>query len=380
MNRVIAALAGLGLAASTVQLAAADEVTVESSAGPLHVETVAEGLDHPWSLAFLPDGAMLVTERPGPVRLVSADGELSEPLAGAPRTREWGQGGMLDVVLDPDFESNGTVYMSFAEIDGGVAGTAVARAQLVRDGAAARLDNTQVIFRMNRKTSTTRHFGSRLVFAPDGTLFVTVGERGAMDRAQDPNDHAGSVIRINPDGSVPADNPFVQGGGLPEIWSIGHRNPQGAALNPETGELWTVAHGARGGDEINIPKAGRNYGWPEISYGTHYSGARIGVGTSKEGMEQPVHYWDPSIAPSGMAFYTGDAFPEWQGDVFVGALKLQYLARLDLEGEEVVGEEKLLTGLGERIRDVREGPDGYLYVLTDADDGRILRIRPAVTD
>lgn len=379
MIKIIAALvcAGLGLAAAGPAVA---QETVATSAGPVRIETIAGGLDHPWSLAFLPDGTMLVTERPGTVRLVGPDGMASDPIAGAPSTREWGQGGMLDVALDPDFAANGLVYLSFAEIVDGNAGTAVARAKLVRDGGAARLEDTQVIFRLGRKTSTTRHFGARLAFAPDGTLFVTVGERGDMDRAQDASDHAGSVIRINPDGSVPADNPFAAGAsgdGLPEIWSIGHRNPQGAAINPATGALWTVEHGARGGDEINIPQPGRNYGWPVISYGRHYSGAKIGVGTAQDGMEQPVHYWDPSIAPSGMAFYTGDAFPAWKGDVFVGALKGRHLARLDLDGDRVVGEEQLLGGLGERIRDARQGPGGLLYVLTDSDDGRILRLAPA---
>jgi len=376
MNGKFVAVVWAGLAVATPVCSAAQEIA-QTSAGPLRVETVAKGLEHPWALAFLPDGAMLVTERPGRVRLVSADGTVSDALAGAPSTREWGQGGMLDVALDPDFATNGLVYLSFSEIADGTAGTAVAKARLVRDAGPPRLEGMHVIFRMTGKSSGTRHFGSRLVFAPDGTLFVTIGERGNDDRAQDPNDHAGSVVRINPDGSTPAGNPFANGGGLPEIWSIGHRNPQGAAINPATGALWTVEHGARGGDEINIPQPGRNYGWPVISYGRHYSGLKIGEGTTKEGMEQPVYYWDPSIAPSGMAFYTGDAYPGWKGDVFVGALKERHLARLDLDGDKVVGEETLLEDVGERIRDVRQGPDGFLYVLTDSGDGRILRLKPA---
>ncbi|WP_436638316.1 PQQ-dependent sugar dehydrogenase [Microbaculum sp. FT89] len=376
MIKVTAVLLGISIVATTALSAQAQE-TFDTSAGSVRLETVAAGLDRPWSLAFLPDGTMLVTERPGTVRIVAPDGTLSAPLPGAPATRDWGQGGMLDVVPGPDFAGSGMVYLSFSEIEDGKAGTAVARARLVRAGGAPRLEDTQVIFRMNRKTSSTRHFGSRLVFAPDRTLFVTLGDRGDMERAQDTADHAGSVIRIAPDGSVPADNPYVNGGGLPEIWSVGHRNLQGAAINPATGALWTVEHGARGGDEINIPKAGRNYGWPVISYGRHYSGGKIGIGTAKEGMEQPVHYWDPSIAPSGMAFYTGDRFPAWKGDVFVGALRGAHVARLDLDGNSVAAEEKLFGALGERIRDIRQGPDGYLYLVTDSGDGRILRIVPA---
>lgn len=375
MIKATAVFLGFGLAAAAVPALA--EQAFDTSAGRVRLETVAAGLDHPWSLAFLPDGAMLVTERPGTVRIVGPDGSLSAPLPGAPATQDWGQGGMLDIVLDPNFAANGMIYLSFAEIEGGKAGTAVARARLVREDGPPRLEDTQVIFRMTGKTGSTRHFGSRLVFAPDGMLFVTLGDRGDMERAQDTADHAGSVIRIAPDGTVPADNPFVDGGGLPEIWSIGHRNLQGAAINPATGALWTVEHGARGGDEINIPRAGRNYGWPVISYGRHYSGGKIGIGTAKEGMEQPVHYWDPSIAPSGMAFYTGDRFPAWTGDVFVGALRGAHVARLALDGDSVAAEETLFDELGERIRDIRQGPDGYLYLVTDSGDGRILRVVPA---
>lgn len=375
MIKATAVFLGFGLAAAAVPALA--EQAFDTSAGRVRLETVAAGLDHPWSLAFLPDGAMLVTERPGTVRIVGPDGSLSAPLPGAPATQDWGQGGMLDIVLDPNFAANGMIYLSFAEIEGGKAGTAVARARLVREDGPPRLEDTQVIFRITGKTGSTRHFGSRLVFAPDGMLFVTLGDRGDMERAQDTADHAGSVIRIAPDGTVPADNPFIDGSGLPEIWSIGHRNLQGAAINPATGALWTVEHGARGGDEINIPLAGRNYGWPVISYGRHYSGGKIGAGTAKEGMEQPVHYWDPSIAPSGMAFYTGDRFPAWTGDVFVAALRGAHVARLALDGDSVAAEETLFDELGERIRDIRQGPDGYLYLVTDSGDGRILRVVPA---
>ncbi len=342
----------------------------------LRAVTVAEGLEYPWGLAFLPDGAMLVTEREGSVRLVSADGSLSPPLKGAPSVYASGQGGMLDVVLDPDFAGNGLIYLAYAEPGSGGAGTAVARARL--DRAALRLDGLKVIFRQEPKSHGGRHFGGRLVFARDGRLFITVGERGERDRAQDFSVNRGQVIRIDPDGSIPADNPFVgKGGGRPEVWSHGHRNPQGAALHPATGELWLHEHGARGGDEVNVARAGRNYGWPIIAYGRHYSGDRIGVGTRKAGLEQPLHYWDPSIAPSGMTFYTGALFPKWRGSLLVGALKFQLVSRLTLDGDRVVAEERFLEDLDERIRDVRQGPDGALYLLTDSGDGRIIRIEPA---
>ena len=360
-------------------LVAAAPAAAEEYASRHHryaVETVADGLGHPWGLAFLPDGRMLVTERLGRIRLVLPDGTKSTPLAGAPETRETGQGGMLDIALDPGFDRNRRVYVTFSEFDGSRSGTALAAMRLVEEGGAARFEGLQVIFRLNQKTRAGRHFGSRVVPAPDGSLFVTVGDRGKRDRAQDPGDHAGSVIRVLPDGSVPGDNPRPDGW-APETWSIGHRNPQGAAINPETGRLWTIAHGARGGDEINIPLAGRNYGWPVISYGRHYSGLKIGEGTEKDGMEQPIHYWDPSIAPSGAVFYTGDAFPEWKGNLFVGALKFRMLVRIELDGEKVTYQENLLKPMGARIRQVRQGPDGLLYVLTDDDNGRIVRIRPA---
>jgi glucose/arabinose dehydrogenase len=344
----------------------------------LAVETVAEGLVNPWGLAFLPDGRMLVTERPGRLRIVAADGKLSEPLRGVPEVVAEGQGGLLDVALAPDFATSRLVYLSYSEPgEGGTNGTAVARGRLAADGGA--LEDVQVIFRQLPKVASRAHFGSRLVFAPDGKLFVTLGERfGFKERAQDLGYHFGKVVRIEADGKVPADNPFVgREDARPEIWSYGHRNPQSAGLHPTTGKLWIVEHGARGGDEVNIPEAGKNYGWPVISYGVDYSGAKIGEGRSKPGMEQPIYYWDPSIAPSGLLFYTGDLFPKWKGDLFVGALAGRLLSRLDVDGKKIGGEERLLKGLGERIRDVRQGPEGAIYLLTDASDGRILRLRPA---
>ena len=302
--------------------------------------------------------------------------DLLPPLRGVPKVRAYGQGGMLDVILDPDFARNNTIFFSFSEPGDGGAGTAVGRAVL--DIAGNRITSVKVIWRQAPKSSGGRHFGSRLVISRDGRLFITIGDRGERSRVQDFTINRGQVIRINRDGSIPEDNPFVgKPGRRPEVWSYGHRNPQGAALHPETGKLWIHEHGARGGDEVNIPLPGRNYGWPVIAYGRHYWGGRIGVGTARAGLEQPVYYWDPSIAPSGMAFYTGDKYPGWKGSLFVGALRFQLLARLTLNGEKVVREERLLTGLNERIRDVRQGPDGYLYLLTDSGDGRILRLEPA---
>lgn len=352
---------------------------MSSAKETFRVETVAVGLEHPWAIAFLPDGKRLVTERPGRLRILDRDGRLlDDPVAGVPEVAAVGQGGLLDVVPSPDFASSRRIYFSYAEPRGVVNGTAVAHARLVETGGSAKLEDVTVIFRQEPGRGGGFHFGSRLAFAPDGNLFVTLGERNAMQPAQDLTGHLGKVVRIAPDGSVPKDNPFVgREDARPEIWSYGHRNPQGAAIHPETGRLWIHEHGARGGDEINIPEAGKNYGWPVIAYGRHYSGAKIGEGTHKEGMEQPIHYWDPSIAPSGMAFYTGDAFPAWRGNLFVGALVLRHLQRLELDGEKVVNEERLLIGYGERIRDVRQAPDGSLWVLTDARSGRVLRLSPA---
>ncbi|GHD60561.1 PQQ-dependent sugar dehydrogenase [Jeongeupia chitinilytica] len=340
--------------------------------------TVARGLAHPWGLAFLPDGRMLVTERPGRLRIVTTSGVVSPPVTGVPDVYAAGQGGLLDVALDPIFADNRLVYLSYAEAGRtGQAGTAVARGRLVENDGKAWLEGLQVIFRQLPKVDGSVHFGSRLVFAGDGTLFVTLGERYQRDKAQDLGTHLGKVVRIWPDGRIPADNPFAgRKDALPEIWSYGHRNPQGAALRPGTGALWTVEHGARGGDEINIPRAGGNYGWPVITYGRDYTGLRIGEGTAKAGMLQPVYYWDPSIAPSGMAFYTGTRYPGWRGSLFVGALKDMMLVRLTLSGDRIVAEERLLRDGKRRIRDVRQGPDGWLYLLTDEDAGEILRLQP----
>ena len=344
--------------------------------GVVRVETVARGLEHPWALEFLPDGRMLVTERPGRLRLVDRSGRISGPLAGVPEVEVGGQGGLLDVALDPKFAENRLVYLSYAELREGGAGTAVARGRL--DGG--RLEAVRVIYRQQPKVAGGNHFGSRLVFARDGKLFVTQGERADYrEQAQDLSSHLGKIVRINADGSVPDDNPFAgKAGARPEIWSYGHRNIQAAAIHPETGQLWTVEHGARGGDELNHPEAGKNYGWPVITYGVDYSGLKIGEGTAKEGMEQPVYFWDPVIAPSGMLFYTGDAFPAWKGSVLVGSLQPGALVRLELENGKVAREERYEEGgLGTRIRDVRQGPDGLVYVLTDEGNGRVLRVLPA---
>lgn len=348
----------------------------ETSAGPVSAEIIASGLVHPWALAFLPDGALLVTERPGRLRIVR-DGEVGPPIAGVPEVFARGQGGLLDIALAPDFATSGRLYLSYAEPGPGGAGTAVMAARLEVDGRAGRLVEQRVIFEMNRFTPSRIQFGSRIAVAGDGALFVTLGDRGEADRAQDADDLAGGVVRIAPDGTVPADNPFVGRPGADELWTIGHRNPQGAAIRPSDGSLWTVEHGAMGGDEINKERKGRNHGWPVISYGQHYGGGRIGVGTAAPGMEQPVYYWDPSIAPSGLVFYDGEMFPEWRGDLLVGALKFELLARLEMEGDRVVGEERLFAGAFGRIRDVRVGPDGAIWLVTDEDPGAIVRITPA---
>jgi glucose/arabinose dehydrogenase len=355
--------------------ARAQPVATEAGADTIEVVAVAGGLEHPWGLAFLPDGRMLVTERPGRLRVVAADGTLSAPLAGVPAVYARGQGGLLDVALDPDFAANQLVYLSYSEPgDDGTGGTSVARGRFAGD----RLEGTEVVFRQSPKLDGGQHFGSRLAFDRAGNLFVTSGDRMEWPNVQRLDRGQGKVFRIRPDGSVPADNPYVgRSDAQPEVWSYGHRNAQGAAIHPGTGELWEVEHGARGGDELNVARAGRNYGWPEITLGVNYDGNPIGTGKKAlPGMEQPIHAWTPSIAPSGMAFYTADRFPQWQGNVFVGALAHEKLVRLTLDGERVVAEEHLLTDRGDRIRDVVQGPDGYLYVLTDDDDGEILRVGP----
>ncbi len=338
-------------------------------------QTVTEGLEFPWGLAFLPDGRLLVSERPGGLRLVAADGRLDpRPVEGLPPIAAVGQGGLLDVALHPDFVKNGLVYLSYAAEGAGGYGTEVLRGRL--DGHA--LHDVQILFRMQPKTRTTHHFGSRLVFDRQGYLYITLGDRGEMARAQRLDDHAGSVIRLHDDGRVPDDNPFVgKPGAKPEKFTLGNRNMQGAALHPQTGELWAHEHGPQGGDEINIIRAGVNYGWPVITYGRNYvTGTKIGEGTAKPGMAQPLLYWTPSIAPSGMAFYTGERFPGWRGNLFVGALAGRMLVRLQLDGERIVYQEHLLEGALGRIRDVRQGPDGLLYLLIDSAQGRIVRLEP----
>ena len=362
------------LCAATGGATAAESFASEKA--NFRVERIVSGLEHPWAVAFLPDGRYLVTERPGRLRLVEADGTLRrEPVGGLPRIAPHGQGGLLDVALHPDFAANGWVYLSYAEAGPDGVGTAVARGRL--DGTTLR--DTETLFRLLPKSGSGQHFGSRLVFDRAGHLFVTLGDRGDRGRAQDLGDHAGSVIRLNDDGSIPADNPFVGRPGVrPEIYSYGHRNLQGAALHPGTGRLWTHEHGPQGGDEINLPEPGVNYGWPVITYGVNYViGTRIGEGTAKPGMAQPLHYWVPSIAPSGMTFYDGDRFPGWHGDLFVGSLKFGLLVRLEIRDGRVAHEERLLEGVLGRIRDVRQGPDGLLYLLTDADDGELVRLVPA---
>lgn len=344
------------------------------------VETVTGGLVHPWALELLPDGRILLTERPGRLRLLTG-ATLSPPLAGVPAVYAHDQGGLLDVALAHDFATSSRIYLVYAEPRDGGSGTTVAAATLRTDGDP-RLEDVQVIFRQLPTFDNGKHFGARIAVTADGLLFVGLGERFTEEtrvEAQSLDNHLGKVVRIRGDGSVPDDNPYVGSeGALPEIWSIGHRNIQSAAIHPQTGRLWTVEHGPKGGDEINLPEPGANYGWPVVSFGVNYEGTPVGSGeTSAEGMVPPLYYWVPSIAPSGLAFYTGDAFPEWRGDLFVGALAGKHLNRLDLDDSgRIVGEEKLLLDLGERIRDVAQGPDGLLYVITDADEARVLRIVP----
>jgi glucose/arabinose dehydrogenase len=345
------------------------------------VVTVVDGLQNPWSVAFLPGGRMLITERPGRLRVLGTDGTLSAPVTGLPAVDARGQGGLLDVAIDPAFAKNQTIYWSYAEPrEGGVNNTAVARGTFV-DGAAPRVDNVQVIYHQMPSLNSPLHFGSRLVFGRDGTLFVTQGDRSITEgrmQAQRMDGLLGKIVRLNTDGTIPKDNPFVGKDGVrPEIWSLGHRNIQSAALHPTTGELWEVEHGTRGGDEINIARKGKDYGWPTIAYGIEYRGGPITGGiTAQEGMEQPLYYWDPVIGPSGMAFYTADAFPAWKGSLFIGGHATNDLVRLSLDGEKVVGEERLLKDRKARIRDVRQGPDGALYLLTDAASAQLLKLVP----
>jgi len=372
---VVASFALLAILTTGPDPWAAEGRIYDSERERFRVNTLVRGLDHPWSLAFLPGGDMLITERPG--RLLRVNGETlqTRTVRGLPAISPTGQGGLLDVVPHPGFASNGLVYFSFVGADGDGVGTEVARGRLSGDA----LENVEVIFRALPKSSGGRHFGSRLQFDGDGYLFITLGDRGDRPRAQDIGDHAGSIIRINDDGSTPGTNPvWNTPGARPEIYSYGHRNVQGIALNSDSGRIWAHEHGPQGGDELNVLAPGRNYGWPVITYGRNYViGTQIGEGTHKDGMEQPRHYWTPSIAPSGMTFYNGTQFPAWRGNFFVGALKFKLLARLEVRDDTIIHEERLLEGVLGRIRDVRTGPDGYIYLLTDEDDGVLARLEPA---
>ena len=377
MIKVRAALAVALLAGSMLAPACAQQTNATDKA-QIVVDRITGDLASPWGLAFLPDGRMLVTEITGKLRIVTDKGEIGEPVSGVPKVDARGQGGLLDVAIHPDFVRNRLVYMSFSEPGEGGNSTAVARGSLNADGTA--LENVEVIFSQKPKLPSTAHFGSRLVFDGQGHLYVTTGERSNArfrGQSQELTSHLGKVIRINEDGSVPDDNPFVgKADALPEIWSYGHRNIQAAAIHPETGKLWEIEHGPKGGDEINVAEAGKNYGWPAVSFGVNYDGTPVGTGKSEaEGMVGPIHKWTPVIAPSGMIFYTGDLFPQWKGNLFVGGLAATALVRLELDGEKVVNEERLLEDLGMRIRDVAQGPDGAIYVLTDEAD--MLRVRTA---
>ena len=353
---------------------AAAAQTFRSDEHAFRVVTLVEGLEHPWSLAFLPDGRMLVTEREGRLRSIRNAKLDEKPIEGLPRVEQYGQGGLFDVVLHPAFSQNSLLYISYAARGADGVGTELARGKLV----GGRLENVEVLFRQSPKGSAGQHFGGRIVFDRDGYVYLTLGDRGEKERAQRPDDHAGSVIRLHDDGRVPKDNPFVgKTGWKPEKFTLGNRNMQGAALHPRTGMLWTHEHGPQGGDEVNVIRAGTNYGWPVITYGRNYGiGTKIGEGTEKPGMAQPLYKWVPSIAPSGMAFYTADRFPRWRGNLFVGALRDQVLVRLMLDGEQVLKEERLLKGVLGRIRDVRAGPDGFIYLLTDESNGVLARLEP----
>ncbi len=340
------------------------------------VQEIAAGLDHPWAIVFMPDGRMLVTERAGRLRVVTRQGVVSQPVAGLPRVHAQGQGGLLDVVLSPGFANDRMIYWSYAEPRDGGSGTSVARGRLSPD--ATRVENVQIIFRQTPTRSSGGHYGSRLVFDRAGRLYVTLGERQRAESramAQDLSTHLGKIVRINADGAVPSDNPYVgEADARPKIWSYGHRNVQGADLNPDTGELWAIEHGPRGGDELNIPRAGRNYGWPIIGYGIDYDGTPQHETSAREGMEQPIYYWDPVIAPGDMDFYRGALFP-WRGDILIAGLNTQALVRLEVDGERVTGEERFALGVG-RIRDVAESEDGALWIITDEDNGRVMRLTP----
>jgi glucose/arabinose dehydrogenase len=370
-NNIFGAAVAAAIFLSQTACGAESPRVVETKSGAISVETIASGLNDPWSVAFLPDGRMLITQRSGRIRIVSRDGQVSAPLAGVPAVYSSGQGGMLDIALAPDFATTRLVYFSFGEPGEGGASTAVGRARLADD----RLEDTTVIFRSMPKTGGGAHFGSRLAFARDGTLFITTGDRFQFDPSQDLSSHTGKVLRINRDGSVPRDNPFVGRDGVrPEIWSSGHRNVEGAAIHPETGKLWTHEMGPAGGDELNVTEAGRNYGWPLVSWGRHYSGTDIPDPPTRPDLAQSIRHWTPVIAPSGMAFYTGDAIPAWKGNLLIGGMVARALVRLTLNGEQVTDEERI--SIGGRIRDVRQGPDGAVYAL-DESNGTLLRLTAA---
>lgn len=355
--------------------AAAESRSFDTQKVKLRADIVTRGLEHPWGLAFLPDGDALVTERPGRIRILTKDG-LSDPVKGVPKVAVGGEGGLLDIAIARDFERSGTIFFSYAQPGRRGTGIAVARARLNRDGARPHLEDVKVIFTVAPKSKTKWHFGSRIVVNDDGTLFITTGDLSQEMRAQDMHDAAGAVVRIKPDGSIPADNPSPDGKKMaPEIWSKGHRNIQGAVIDPVMGGLVTVEHGAKGGDEVNHPEAGKNYGWPIISYGTNYDGTKIGIGTAAPGYEQPLYYWDPSIAPSGLVSYQGKMFPEWKGDLLVGALSFEMISRLHRDAKgKILSEERMLEGEFGRIRDVIEAPDGAIWLLTDEDDGAVIRL------
>lgn len=373
-SRVVPALAAT-LAAMLILYGSADTAAqpraIVTESGTINVDIIASGLVHPWGLAFLPNGDMLVTERPGRLRIVTQQGQIGEPVQGVPEVFHQGQGGLLDVVLDPDFEDNGLVYLAFAEPGPGGACTAVARGKL--DGMTLR--NTETIFRQQPKVDGENHFGGRLAFTEDGKLFVTMGERFKFEPAQNPGNHLGTIARINPDGSVPADNPFAgRDNALPEIWSFGHRNIEAAFVHPDTNQLWVAEMGPLGGDELNLPQAGANYGWPVVSWGRHYDGRDIPDPPTHPEFADAIHQWTPVISPSGMILYTGDLIEQWQGDVLIGGLSSRALVRLDVDGAQVTGEEQI--DMGVRIREVTQGPQGAIYLTTDEENGRILRLSP----
>jgi glucose/arabinose dehydrogenase len=352
-----------------VQAQAPRSPTPASVNGAFNVETVAKGLEHPWGLEFLPDKRMLVTERIGKLRIVSPEGKISKPIKGVPKVWAKGQGGLLGIALDPDFSSNQLVYFAYSEAGNGGVGTAVARGKL----SDTTLDDVQVIFQQQPKVSGPNHFGGRVVFTPDKKLFVTLGDRFKFGPAQDLGSHLGKIVRINPDGSVPEDNPFIgQKDAQPEIWSYGHRNVQGAAIHPETGKLWENEFGPLGGDELNIPAPGVNYGWPVVSWGNNYDGSEIPDPPTHPEFKDAIRHWNPVISPSGMTFYTQDAIPAWKGNLLIGGLSSAAIVRLTLDGEKVKAEERI--PMGARIRDVVQGPDGAVYALTDEGDGKILRL------